>query len=255
MTAFVQSQQVALRHVRFLLRQPAFLAITLSTPVIWLLLFGSVFRRAVDIPGFDGGSYVEFLTPGVVVMTALFSAVWTGMSFIDDIDRGVMDRLLVAPAWRAAFNVGSIVQASLSVAVQALIVVGLAFAVGARFDAGAVAVLVVTAVLVGAAVAGLSNGLALHMRQREALIGATQLISLPLMFLSSAFMQASLLPAWIRSIARFNPIDWAVQAGRSATTGSPDWSLVGSRLGLLAALAVLATTFATRAFRSYQRSL
>jgi ABC-2 type transport system permease protein len=64
-TALVQSQQVALRHVRFLLRQPAFLAVTLSTPVIWLLLFGSVFKRAAEIPGFHGGSYVEFLTPGV----------------------------------------------------------------------------------------------------------------------------------------------------------------------------------------------
>lgn len=80
-------------------------------------------------------------------------------------------------------------------------------------------------------------------------------VILPLTFLSSALMQQSLVPSWIRTVATFNPVDWAVEAGRSAAMQKIDWGLVGSRFALLTALAVLCSVFATRAFASYQRSL
>ena len=79
---------------------------------------------------------------------------------------------------------------------------------------------------------------------------------LPLTFLSTALMQQSLVPGWIRTVAKFNPVNWAVEAGRSArrcrrSTGG--WSRAG--VGLLVALAVVCAAFATRAFGTYQRSL
>ena len=84
------------RHSRALLRQPYFLAITLTQPIIWLLLFGALFKSVTEIPGFAaGGSYLDYLMPGVVVMTALFSSGWSGMGIIEDMDRGLMDRFLV----------------------------------------------------------------------------------------------------------------------------------------------------------------
>ena len=92
-------------------------------------------------------------------------------------------------------------------------------------------------------------------RQRESLIGAVTLVLLPLTFLSSALMQDSLAPDWIGTVAKFNPVNWAVEAGRSAAMEQIDWGLVAGRVGLLAALVVLASVFATRAFGTYQRSL
>jgi ABC-2 type transport system permease protein len=80
-------------------------------------------------------------------------------------------------------------------------------------------------------------------------------VLLPLTFLSSALMAKNLAPGWIQSVARFNPVNWAAEAGRSAATGSLDWGLVATRVGLLAALVVLSAAFATRAFGTYQRSL
>src|SRR5262249_37298854 len=71
MTALRDAGQVALRSIRALLRQPAWVGISLVQPVIWLLLFGALFKRTADIPGFSGGSYIQFLTPGVVVMLAI----------------------------------------------------------------------------------------------------------------------------------------------------------------------------------------
>jgi ABC-2 type transport system permease protein len=68
-------------------------------------------------------------------------------------------------------------------------------------------------------------------------------------------MDVALAAAWVRDVARFNPVDWAVVASREALSADVDWGAVGSRLGLLTALAVLMAWLATRAFGSYQRSL
>ena len=257
MTVVRHTKQVALRYIRALLRQPAWVAISLVQPVIWLLLFGGVFKRAADIPGFTGGSYIEFLTPGIVVMLAVSAAGWVGMGFIEDINRGTMDRLLVSPIWRGALNLGSVAQSVLSIVIQSAIVIGLALAVGARFDGGAagVAVLVAVAGMLGAVFASLSNGVAVLTRQRETLIGVVTMVTLPLTFLSSALMQPSLLPGWIRWIAKFNPVNWAADAGRSAAGAHADWGLIATRTGFLALVLLASAAFATRAFNSYQRSI
>jgi len=257
MTAVRQTWQVSLRHLRALLRQPAWIGITLVQPVIWLLLFGALFKSVTRIPGFDGGSYVDFLTPGIVVMLAVSSAGWTGMGLIEDINRGVMDRMLVTPAWRGALNLGSVAQAVLTVAIQTVLIALLALALGADYTngVGGVLVLILVAGLLAAAFASLSNGIGVLARQRETLIGAVSLVLLPLTFLSSALMQPSLAPGWIGTVAKFNPVNWAADAARSAAMGSFDWGLVAGRVGLLAALVVLCAAFATRAFGAYQRSL
>jgi ABC-2 type transport system permease protein len=251
------SGYITLRYLRAFIRQPAWVAITLIQPMIWLLLFGALFKRVVEIPGYHGGSYIQYLTPGVIVMTAISSAGWNGMAFIDDMHQGVMDRFLVSPVWRSALNVGSLVYGALTIAVQSLIIVGVSLAVGAHFPngAGGIAVLTLVACLLGSCFAALSNALALVARQRETLIAAVTSVLLPLTFLSTAFMQPNLVPGWIREAARFNPVNWAAQAGRGAALGPWDWSLVASRIGLLAGLLLVASFLATRAFSAYQRSL
>jgi ABC-2 type transport system permease protein len=251
------SWHITLRYLRAFIRQPAWVAITLVQPVIWLLLFGALFKSVTRIPGFEGGSYIDYLTPGVIVMTAVSSAGWNGMAFIDDMDSGVMDRFLVSPVWRGALNLGSMVYSALTIAVQSLIICGLAYAVGAHFRNGVlgIAALVVIACTLGASFAALSNALSLVARQRETLIGAVTFVLLPLTFLSGAFMQLSLAPGWIADVAKFNPVNWAVTASRSAGAQDADWALVFTRVGLLAALLLLATILATRAFRAYQHSI
>ena len=97
--------------------------------------------------------------------------------------------------------------------------------------------------------------MALLARKEETVIAASNFILLPLTFLSSAFMQRDLVPGWIQSVARYNPVEWTVQAGREALTASPDWGLVLSRAALLAALCVACTWLATRAFWAYQHSI
>jgi ABC-2 type transport system permease protein len=258
MTATLRhSLYIGLRDLRNLARQPWWIAISLAQPLVYLLLYSALFENVAEIPGFKGESYLDFVVPGIVLMSAMFSGGWAGMAIINDLDRGVTDRFLVTPVKRGALIAGRLMQHAIVVVIQSLILVGLGLAIGAEFPGGVlgVAVLIASAIVLSTAFGALSIGLALVVRKEESVIGAVQLLLLPLTFLSSIFMQRDLMPGWIREVARFNPADWAVQAGREAVRADVDWSLVFSNVGYLAAFTLASAWLATRGFRTYQRSV
>lgn len=109
--SFVQDTSLlTARSLRALRRLPVFLFVTLVQPMIWLLLFGQLFKSVVEIPGFDAGvgSFLQFLTPGIIMMTALFGGAWAGTGYIQDMDRGVMDRLLTSPVSRGSMMISNL---------------------------------------------------------------------------------------------------------------------------------------------------
>jgi ABC-2 type transport system permease protein len=260
MTALTQLTHTGVltaRHLRAAWRIPAFLVMNLVQPMIWLLLFGQLFRSVVDIPRFAaGGTYLEFLTPGIVMMMALFGSAWAGTTYIQDMDRGVMDRLLTSPTSRGALMVSTLLYQALLTIGQTLVVLGVAWLFGARFHGGpaGLVVLVLADILLTSVFSALSNAAALLARNQMVLIGISQLITIPLMFLSSALMDTSLSAPWVAKVAAYNPFEWAVIAGRGAMSQTPDWATIWGHLGLLAALAVAMAWVATTAFRTYQRS-
>jgi ABC-2 type transport system permease protein len=256
-TMVVHSAHISVRHLRAIARQPWYLAITLVQPVIWLLLFGQLFKQVAELPGFTTGSYIAFLTPGIVVMTALFSNGWAGMGFIQDMERGVLDRMLVSPARRGSLIAGQLGYQAVATVIQSLVILGLGFLAGARFPGGpaAMALFLVCAVLLGTGFAALSDAFALLIRKEESVIAAVQFLVLPLSFLSTIFMPAALVPAWIADLARYNPVNWAVEAGRQTLERDLDWGLLLSRTSMLLVVAVALGWLATRAFRAYQRSV
>jgi ABC-2 type transport system permease protein len=225
--------------------------------VIWLFLFGSLFKKVVELGGFGTTSYLDYLVPGVVVMSALSSNLWAGMGTLEEIQRGTLNRFLTTPVSRAALMNGNVVNNGLVTAGQSLIIVLLGLLGGADYPGGigGIAVLVVAAVLLGTVFGALSNALGMLVRERESIIGINTFLLLPLTFLSSAFMAPSQMPGWMRHIADFNPLNWAMVAGRSAMSADPDWGAVLGRGGALLALAVAAVWLSIRTFRSYQRSV
>jgi ABC-2 type transport system permease protein len=188
-------------------------------------------------------------------MTALFSSSWTGMSFIEDMDTGVMDRFLTAPVPRGALIAASLAYQGVTTLVQSAIIIAIGWGIGAGFPGGAagVAALIGISVLIALAMAGLSDGFALLVPQREALIGISTLLVLPLTFLSGAFLSLRLVPGWIAGIARFNPVNWAASAGRAAVGGHPPWGTVGAYAGFLALALVATAAMSTWAFRASQQ--
>ncbi|MEU1161871.1 ABC transporter permease [Streptomyces sp. NPDC005921] len=255
--ALSQTWYMTQRQLLVFARQPAYAIITLIQPVIWLFLFGNLFKKVVELGGFGTTSYLDYLVPGVVVMSALSSNMWAGMGTLEEIQRGTLNRFLTTPVSRAALMNGNVVNNGLITAGQSLIIVLLGLLGGADYPGGigGIAVLVVAAVLLGTVFGALSNALGMLVRERESIIGINTFLLLPLTFLSSAFMAPSQMPGWIRHIADFNPLDWAMVAGRSAMSADPDWGAVLGRGGALLALAVAAVWLSIRTFRSYQRSV
>ena len=162
------------------------------------------------------------------MMTALMSSGWAGTTFITDMERGVMDRMLASPVRRGALMAGQLLSRpphgdpdacwcsrSGWRPAPATTAAGSAYA---RHDRGVDAL--------GTAFGSLSNAVALLTRQQEALIGIFQFVSLPLTFLSSIMMDPKLAPHWVEVGARFNPVNWATVAARESLSATPDWDSV-----------------------------
>jgi ABC-2 type transport system permease protein len=246
------------RKLRALVRQPVMIAMGVIQPVIWLFLFGEMFHKIIDIPGFGfQGSYLAYLIPGVVAMNAMSGNMWAGMSMIEEIDRGTLNRFLVTPASRLAIMNASVAEQAVSTTIQTLIIVVLGYAGGARYPGGAlgIVILVVASIEVGILWGALSNLTGMLLRAREAIIGVYTFFMLPLMFLSSAFIQPGFLPGWMQAIASRNPLNWEVQIGRSALSAAPDWSAIAVRAGGLLVLALLAVAISVTTFRNYAKNV
>ena len=108
------------------------------------------------------------------------------------------------------------------------------------------------AALLAAGFSALSNTMALLTRNGDSLVALVQFFGMPLLFVSTAFMAAELMPAWLRFLAQGNPVNWAVNAGREAMLGGA-WTAVWQYTLLLLAFAFIASFLATRAFRAYRR--
>src|SRR5262245_64072083 len=115
------------RLVVVTLRVPVFVVMSIVQPVVWVLLFGQLFGRVASLPGFEASSYIQFLAPGVAVMTALFGAAYAGLGMLGDIDRGVLDRMLTTPVGRGAIVAGRILHSAAQVIVQALVILLVAY--------------------------------------------------------------------------------------------------------------------------------
>jgi ABC-2 type transport system permease protein len=244
------------RHIVTTVRIPIWLFVTIVQPVIWLTLYGQLFRRVVEIPGFEAGSYIQFLTPGVLIMSALFGAAWSGMGIIVDLNDGIMDRFLATPIRPAAIVTAAVLHSVLTGLVQATIILLMSLVLGARVPGGLGGVLAILlmAALLAAGLSFISNGIALVTRREETLISVANFFGTPLLFLSTAFMAADLMPGWIRAIARFNPVNWAIDASRAAMEGS-NWTVIIQNGVYLAGFVLLGGALAMLALRSYRRAV
>jgi ABC-2 type transport system permease protein len=245
------------RQSRNLAREPIWIVLLLVQPMIWLILYGQLFKNVTRLGGFGTASYVTFLAPAIVVMNAFFGATWSGMSMITDLDRKVVERFLATPASRLAIVLSQIVRSALTAAIQAVIILIVALALGVHVHTGAIGwvVVILAATLVNSAFAGISQAIALLTRREATMIAIANFIGLPLLFLSSTLLAQKQMPHWMKIASRFNPVNWGVKAARGVVLPGTDWGIVAQDLGFLLLLSAATAAFATWTFRSYQRSL
>src|ERR671937_579960 len=126
------------RQARNLMREPIWIVLLLVQPMVWLTLYGQLFKHVPRLGGFGTTSYVTFLAPGIVVMNAFFGASWSGLGMITDLDRGVIERFLATPVSRSSLVVSQILRAGTQATIQGIIILLVALALGVRVHAGGV---------------------------------------------------------------------------------------------------------------------
>lgn len=205
--------ETELRKVR---HDPVELVTRAVQPILWLLVFGEVLAQTRAIPT-GSLSYLDFLAPGVLAQSALFSAIFFGIAVIWERDLGVVHKLLASPASRYALVTGKAIAGGLRALVQALIVYVVAGLIGIHLRFDPLSLLgVAAAIVIGSALfSTFSLVIACLVRSRERFMGIGQVLTMPLFFASSAVYPVSLMPAWLQVIASVNPLTYMVDAIRT----------------------------------------
>ena len=228
--AFVWRGMLKIKHV------PEQLIDVTITPVLLVFLFTYMFGGAIAGSAAD---YLQFLLPGILVMSLLFSTVYSGVGLNTDVTRGVVDRFRSLPIPRSSPLLGAILGDSVRYLIGAAVIVGLGLALGYRPAAGLSGALAAVALVVAFAF-GLSWAFAtigLLMRAPNAVSSAGSMALFPLVFLSNVFVDPETLPGWLEALVDLNPISHLVTAAR----GLLDGTTLGLELGVALGTTVLLT--------------
>lgn len=206
-----QSLAVTAAELRKVGRDPTELLTRAVQPALWLVVFGQVFSRIRSIPT-GNVSYIEFLAPGILAQSVLFSAIFFGIAVIWEHDLGVIHKLLVSPAYRGALVMGKAISAGVRGLTQGVIVYVLALLLGVRlqFAPGALLGVAVSIALGSALFATFSLVVACIVKTRERFMGIGQVMTMPLFFASNAIYPLDLMPHWLQLVARANPLTYVV---------------------------------------------
>ncbi|MHB1597115.1 MAG: ABC transporter permease [Streptosporangiaceae bacterium] len=242
---------IARRNLLVWTRVPAYLVFTVIQPVMFVLLFRYVFGGAISIPG--GGSYVNFLMPGIIAQTAAFASFGTAIALAQELKKGVIDRLRSMPMARSAVLTGRLVADTGRMLVTILIIVGVGYAVGFRFmnGAGNAIWMIVLATVFGMSICLISAFTGLAIGDEESVQAFGLIWLFPLTFLSSAFVPISSMPGWLQAFANNQPVTHVINTMRALALGGP---IEADLLKSLAWIVGILIVFGPLAVRAYKRA-
>jgi ABC-2 type transport system permease protein len=240
MSFISDSYYLFVRWMKKLIRNPILVFFSLFQPIIFLLLFTQLFSKFGTL---FGANYTVFATAGIVLQNAFSSAFQSGTSIVDDIKSGFLSKLLATPVNRSAILFGRILSDIFRVVVQTVIILGLAFALGVYPATGPLGYVIVifTVAFFGLAWSGISLALGLKTKSAETVFGIAGFLTFPLLFMSTALVSASVMPAWMQTVSSYNPISFAVNAMRTVIlNGFPiDWNTILQAYGVIALIGIL----------------
>jgi len=247
---FYATAAVAQAEIRKLRRDPTELFSRAVQPVLWLAVFGQVFSKVRGIPTGDI-SYLDFMAPGILAQSILFTAIFYGIAIIWERDLGIVHKLLVTPASRTALVLGKALAAGSRGLVQAIVVylVALGLHIGIRWDLWAM-VSVALAVFLGSCIfSTFSLVIACVVKTRERFMGIGQVLTMPLFFASNAIYPIELMPGWLKTIAFVNPLTYLVDALRdSMILGGHGMYSQTTSFGIMAAVFVALLVTASKLY-------
>lgn len=237
------------RDLLIWLRNPAFQFFTIIQPVMFVLLFRYVFGGAIPV----GGSYVNFLMPGIIAQTAAFASFGTAIALARQLQKGVIDRFRAMPMARSAVLIGRLLADGVRLVVTVLVILGVGYAVGFRFTNGVLPaiMMLILGVVFGVTICTVSAYVGLAIKDEES-VGSFGLVWLfPLTFVSSAFVPIASMPGWLQAFAKNQPVTIIISEMRSLALGGPlalhAWESAVWLAGIIA-------VFVPLAVRAYRRA-
>jgi ABC-2 type transport system permease protein len=241
------------RNLKKIVRIPMMLFFSLFQPMLWLVLFTQIFKKLGEFDAFRAqgfSSYLMFFAPSVLTMTVLTSSFQSGMGMVADLEQGMLDKFLISPIHRSSVLIGKVMADATRMILQGALVLVVAMIMGARIKTGIVGALVMLVLAAGFGIvwAGLSNIVALRTKNAEMTMMVGILLTFPLLFLSTAMMPAGLLPSWLGTVGKFNPVTYVINTARAFMNFGYAWAELGKAIGMIAAVGLFTLTGATRAF-------
>jgi ABC-2 type transport system permease protein len=222
----------------------------IGQPVLFLLALGygigSVYKKAGQ------GNYLEFLVPGIIIQTLLFSGVFWGIQILFDKRFGFLKEMLVAPVPRVKILLGNALGGATITLIQALLVFVLSIALGFRpHNLVLLPLALAITVAIGVALTSFGAGIASMVEDFQGFQGINNFLIFPLFFLSSALYPLTSAPSWLRILGEINPLSYCVDALRYTLIHQSHFGL-GKDLAVLAVTLILCITFAVNRFNRIQ---
>lgn len=242
---------IVAREFKKFVRERSRLVSAIARPLVWLFLVGAGMSRLV--PPVDGVSYMQFIFPGILGMTILFSSMFSSISIIWDKEFGFMKEILVAPVSRLTIVIGKALSGSIVSTLQAVIVLLLFPLLGLKLGATDIIGAVIICMLVSFSVSAFGIVIATFYESYESFSAIMNFIIMPMFFLSGAMYPVKLLPEALRFAAKLNPLTYGVDALKHVISPlahgpmSPDFSIV-TDLAVIIALSVIFVFAGAKAF-------
>ena len=219
------------------------------TPVMFVLMFTYLFGGAISG---STGDYLQYILPGVLVMSVLFTTVYSGVALNTDLTKGVVDRFRSLPIWRPSPLLGSLLGDSVRYVIAGTVIIVLGVALGYRPGAGVVGAVAALGlvVLFSFGLSWVFTTLGLLLRSPSAVMNAGFMGIFPLTFLSNVFVDPTTLPGVLEAFVDVNPISILATASRGLMEGNADG---GDIAIVLVVAAVLTAVFAPLTTRLYRR--
>ncbi|MFF2850170.1 ABC transporter permease [Streptomyces sp. NPDC058001] len=218
-------------------------------PIMMVLMYTYLFGGAL---AGSPSEYIQYLLPGILVMSVVMITMYTGVSVNTDIDKGVFDRFRTLPIWRPAVMVGYLLGDGLRYTIASIVMIGVGLIMGFRPAGGFVGVVAGVALLLVFAFAfsWVWTMFGLLLRTEKSVMGVSMMVIFPLTFLSDIFVKPETMPGWLQAFVNNNPVTHVASGVRGLMDGSGAGSSVAWTLGWAA---VLIAVFGPVTMRLYNR--
>jgi len=220
---------IYLREILRLWRQKVRLVTMIMMPLLWLGIIGNAFNSAFNIP--MKADFISFLTPGILVMTMVFTATISGITTVFDREFGFLKEMLVAPIKRESILIGKMLGGVTQAIFQGLLIILLALFMGVKFSGVAsIPGMLLTMFLVSVTFVSFGLAVASKLTSMEGFQMVMNFMIQPMIFLSGAFYPTTLLPKWLKAAVRINPLSYGVDAMRYFAIGVNEFNIAADLL-------------------------